>query len=653
MSELVTLKMVNVGGIEGQKIISLPKNTLSIIEGANATGKSSVAKALIAIHGIDNRVLHDSHNNIWRLEAINIGILPEKGGYRAGIVHAKADKAEIELVEGNKLKKVVIYRNGKIDPNPEANSTFLLTSVLTPNSWIYRAISSPNDMRNESIFKNYITRLSSKSDRYERVSRVLQEIYSELFQILSNVKRKKAMIPTLKKEISQIESEIKTLKAKKEQLIEMIKVDDQTKREKIAELKKKLQDLEDEKSKIDKEIRILENDLNRNTNELEKLRKNVISLQNDKKTLESELAKIKEILSKPLDTSEFEKQQENLRDERTKLQGLADLFYIALDNLENGKTVCPLCKTGHITKAFLETELKKVKEEIVKIEEQLRSIARKIDEVRKARESLKKRKEEIEKLLKRITDEFSLIQGSIKKLENDIENHKKEIKTKKESLLRIIKEIDELNEALKKENPELIEEINRVTEEINKRENLLKKKESEYVTSGYVEIFGLSVDIEQAIKVLEKVVESVNEARKYALEIAEKIRREAVKQFNDMIQEVLKRAGFSEFKKIYLDKDYILNVQYISPEGEIKVIQPSALSESERITVALVLMLALNKVYGENIRYIVIDNIYEYFDEYRTEEILKVIQEYAKREKVTIILTKTSYESKELTITTL
>ena len=653
MSELVTLKMVNVGGIEGQKIISLPKNTLSIIEGANATGKSSVAKALIAIHGIDNRVLHDSHNNIWRLEAINIGILPEKGGYRAGIVHAKADKAEIELVEGNKLKKVVIYRNGKIDPNPEANSTFLLTSVLTPNSWIYRAISSPNDMRNESIFKNYITRLSSKSDRYERVSRVLQEIYSELFQILSNVKRKKAMIPTLKKEISQIESEIKTLKAKKEQLIEMIKVDDQTKREKIAELKKKLQDLEDEKSKIDKEIRILENDLNRNTNELEKLRKNVISLQNDKKTLESELAKIKEILSKPLDTSEFEKQQENLRDERTKLQGLADLFYIALDNLENGKTVCPLCKTGHITKAFLETELKKVKEEIVKIEEQLRSIARKIDEVRKARESLKKRKEEIEKLLKRITDEFSLIQGSIKKLENDIENHKKEIKTKKESLLRIIKEIDELNEALKKENPELIEEINRVTEEINKRENLLKKKESEYVTSGYVEIFGLSVDIEQAIKVLEKVVESVNEARKYALEIAEKIRREAVKQFNDMIQEVLKRAGFSEFKKIYLDKDYILNVQYISPEGEIKVIQPSALSESERITVALVLMLALNKVYGENIRYIVIDNIYEYFDEYRTEEILKVLQEYAKREKVTIILTKTSYESKELTITTL
>uniref|UniRef100_A0A7C3YFS9 Uncharacterized protein n=2 Tax=cellular organisms TaxID=131567 RepID=A0A7C3YFS9_9EURY len=120
-----------------------------------------------------------------------------------------------------------------------------------------------------------------------------------------------------------------------------------------------------------------------------------------------------------------------------------------------------------------------------------------------------------------------------------------------------------------------------------------------------------------------------------------------------MIQEVLKRAGFSEFKKIYLDKDYILNVQYISPEGEIKIIQPSALSESERVTVALVLMLALNKVYRENIHYIVIDNMYEYFDEYRTEEILKVLQEYAKREKVTIILTKTSYESKELTITTL
>lgn len=105
---------------------------------------------------------------------------------------------------------------------------------------------------------------------------------------------------------------------------------------------------------------------------------------------------------------------------------------------------------------------------------------------------------------------------------------------------------------------------------------------------------------------------------------------------------MLKRVGFSEFKRIYLDKNYILNVQYVSPEGEIKIIQPHALSESERVSIAIVLMLALNKVYRDEINYIVVDNIYEFFDQYRTTEILKLLLEYARQENVTILLTRTS-----------
>ena len=64
MSKQIILEISNVGGLEGQKMFTLSKNTLNILEGANATGKSSVAKALMAVLGIDDKVLRESHGNI-------------------------------------------------------------------------------------------------------------------------------------------------------------------------------------------------------------------------------------------------------------------------------------------------------------------------------------------------------------------------------------------------------------------------------------------------------------------------------------------------------------------------------------------------------------------------------------------------------------
>ncbi len=650
MSKQIILEISNVGGLEGQKMFTLFKNTLNILEGANATGKSSVAKALMAVLGIDDRVLRESHGNIWRLEASNLGVLPERGGHRAGIVHANATHAEAKLKEGNVERRVIIEKTGKIEPDKHANSNFLLIGVLTPNSWIYRAISSPNEIRNESIFKNYITKLSVKADKYIRASDLLQEYYSALFQKLNELKKKKARIPNLKKEIKQLEKEIEELQKKKDELIKMIKADNEQKRREISEIKKRLETLEKTKRDLQKEVQSIEKNLSSLMNELKNLESKIKELQEEEERLKKRKENIESELSKPLDFSELDEKIRQLQDERIRLQALADLYYIALDSVKEGYSKCPLCETGNVTREKLEDKLRAIKENISKIEDELRNLARSKEEMENHRRHLEMELRDIKNRLGEVASERSIIQQELGTKKSEIDNTLQELQDKKAKLDKISEEIKTLNDLLRKENPELIEEIDRVTKLLEEKQQLLTRKESEYITAGYIEIYGISLELDDAIKLIEQALDGINSAKKYALEMAEKIRREAVKQFNNMVQDVLRRIGFSEFKRIYLDKNYILNVQYVSPEGEVKIIQPHALSESERVSVALVLMLALNKVYREGINYIVIDNMYEYFDEYRTNEILKVLLEYAKQENVTILLTRTTFEDGDLRV---
>ncbi len=650
MNEYAILEISNVGGLEGGRTFTFSKSALNILEGANAKGKSSVVKALVAVLGIDHRVLREGYSNIWRLEAINLGILPERGGHRAGIVHANAMQAEVKLKEGNVERRVIIEKSGRIEPDERANSNFLLIGVLTPNSWIYRAISSPNEMKNESIFKNYITKLSAKADKYERASELLQEYYSTLFQKLNELKRKKALIPSLKKEIQQLEKEIERLEKKKDELINMIKADSKQKKQKISELKSQLTKLEDDKRKLQKQIQEYEKHINNKENELVHFENKIKELQEEEEKLKNKEKIIKSELAKPFDFSEFDKKIRLLQDQRLRLQALADLYYIALDNVSEGETKCPLCETGNITKKRLEIHLKAIKENISKIEDELRKLAKLKEDAENYRKSLEREQDEIKKRLHDIRGQRGYIQTKIDNLKSEVSNLLTDLKNKKVELDEVSKKIKEINDILRKENPELIEEIDKIAKLLEEKQQLLRRKISEYTTAGYVNIYGLSLELDNAINLIEQALNGINSAKKYSLDMAEKIRREAVKQFNNMVQDVLKRIGFSEFKRIYLDRNYILNVQYVSPEGEIKVIQPHALSESERVSVALVLMLALNKVYREGINYIVIDNMYEYFDEYRTEEILKVLLEYAKQENVTVLLTKTTFEDSDLKV---
>lgn len=644
MEDTILLRMYNIGGLLGEHEFSFSKNKLNILEGPNASGKTSIAKGLMAVLGVDNQVVRAPGSNIWSLEAINLGLVPERGGNRAGIIHADADVARVTLIEPPEVEmKIEIEKRGRISPDINANSNFLIIGTLTPNSWIYRAISTPNEMRNESIFKYYITRLSSKAERYEQVAALLHQQYSELYRQLNEIKKKKAMIPNLKKEINMLKREIEELQQKKENLINLIGVENVKKKDKIEQLTKQLKELEKQKKSVEQEIEDLEKEIDKNYLELQHIIQELEELEEQKKEKEERLELINHELSKPLYVERLDNEIEELRNKRLKLQGQIELFRVAIENLEEtAYTICPLCGAGNVTREHLERELNRIKEEVNKISEKLKEKYNEKENLISYRERLEKESEDILNSIPEIEDQIQLNNTRRRVIEDELKNNQLFLSEKQKELDNIIEKRNKINEMLRKENPELLKEIDEIEREIVTKSRLLKKKESEYITSGYITLFDVSLELVTAQNLINQMLKALEKSREYALKKAEEIRSKAIAQFNTMIKDVLKRTKFSEFKRIYLDKNYILNVQYVSPEGEIKIIQPYALSESERVLVALVLMLAFNKVYRENIKYIVIDNMYEYFDEYRTEEILKLLSDYAKKEQVTILLTRTT-----------
>jgi len=645
MRDNITLEVLNIGGILGKKQINLTKGALNIIEGPNASGKSSIAKGLMAVLGLDNRVLHvGNYSKIWTIEARNLGILPEKGGHRAGILHAHASRGEVVLREKSLERRLVIEGSGKIYPDINANSNFLLVGVLTPNSWLYTAISRPGDMRNESIFKNYITKLSAKADKYESAGVLIQEYYSQIHKLQNEIKKRKAMIPSLKKEIEQLKKEIKELNQKKDSLMAMIGTDKEDKKHEISKLKRNLEKLEKEKEDLKQEIRELTTSQERIKEEIKQKEAEIVLLTKRLEEIKKTLSQIEKELSNPPDLENIEHEISSLQEERIRLQALADLYYIALENIKekSESSVCPLCGVGTLDASHVEHHLKETKNKVSMIEKRLRELVSKKTQIERYLKELERRYESLRSEEKETRTKIGRIKQYMDTRKVELQNSTIKLETLKKQLEKVNMKISELKELLRKENPELIAELDRISRKIDEKEKILKHKESQYTTLGYVEVYGINMELDTAQQILEELAKELSSAYRYAHNQAEKVRQEARKQFNTMINDVLKRIGFSEFKKIYLDKDYILNVQYVAPNGEIKIIQPYALSESERVAIALVLMLALNKVYREDVNYIVIDNMYEYFDQYRTDEILKLLNEYAKQEQVTVVLTRTT-----------
>jgi len=639
MTEL-KLYIENIGGLKGTNDFILYKNSLNIIGGINGSGKSSIAKALMLIYGI-NKKLQQENSGIFKMEAVNLGLLPELGNFRSGIIHAEAEYGKVKLIDDQLEKEIIIRKNGNIEINFEGNKEFLVTSVLTPNSWIYQAISKPMEIKSESIFSHYISKLNFKIDKLNEAKEIIKNKIEELNQKLIEVKEKKAEIPNLKKDINALNNEINEFNMRKEKLLESINSQSNKDKNYILKIKNEIFELNNEKKEIQRRINQHNIALNKlksvlieKENELKNIEKEINNLKTNKKILEEELNKLNT-------KEEYKKLIDDLNIEIAYLKGRANIYDSVSDVLkQEDEVICPVCGIGKINKTKVNEELEIIKKEITEKDKKRFELIEKINKI----DSIKNNIDKIESDIKK-KEQNNNISLSIKKTENEYLNEEKSLKEDLTILEKINEKIKNLENILSKERTELLDELNNLNRLLDKKNNELQEKESKLVISGYIQIYDKKIDIDKAIKDIQLMINALKNSEKYIENEIEKIKYEIIDEFNNLIKNVLKSLNMSEFKKIYLNNNYILNVQYITSNKEVKVLQPYALSESERVIIGIIFILALNKIYSNNNKVIIIDNMYEFLDPSREKQIFDLLEDYSSKNNVTIIITKTSNDN--------
>ncbi|MGC9123856.1 MAG: hypothetical protein ACP5IB_07330 [Thermoplasmata archaeon] len=638
MTEKYLLKIRNIGGIKGSKNFELKMNHLNVLLGQNSKGKSSVAKALMLVNGMDQEIIKGL-NQIKVQEAMNLGLVLEKGNLRAGIIHAEADFAEVELKNEKILKQIKLKKNGEIEIYNIDNTNFLITSVLTPSSWIFKAVSNPSDIKNESIFSYYISKLNTNIELLKGIEDIFNKNLSVLNQKLIEFKKQKSTIPTIKKELETLEKEIKKLKEERDNYIKSLETNkNNTLKKQIEDLKNKLKNKTDEREEKLKYIQILRKKIEKlkteiynnkeNINKLEKQRENLI---NKKKELQ------KQILS--FNREEINSKIEELNKKRYELQGLTNIFYSVLDVLKNENDVlCPVCGIGHINSEITSKNLQNLKNQIENIEMQIRELTNKKLDI----EIKEKEEKNIDEEIKKIENDINSIEGLLTyKLEPELNNTENLLKNEEEKLNELNDDIFKLENILKENNPEIINKINELSYKIEIKSKEYMEKDSKLKLSGFVEYENIRMDLDIAIKKFEHLIDLIQKSKKKIENIREEAKKKIIDDFNSLISRILSETKLSEFKKIYFDGNYVLNVQYIGLNNQIKTMQPYALSESERVLVSLIFLLVLNKTFANNKSIIIIDNIYEYLDKLRENEVFQFLENYAQSEGVTILITKT------------
>ncbi|MHA2265561.1 MAG: hypothetical protein ACXAEN_24485, partial [Candidatus Thorarchaeota archaeon] len=122
---------------------------------------------------------------------------------------------------------------------------------------------------------------------------------------------------------------------------------------------------------------------------------------------------------------------------------------------------------------------------------------------------------------------------------------------------------------------------------------------------------------------------------------AEEQRQMAASEFNKNIESMMKALGFKEFRMIMLDKNYRLYVERLDAKTKkYKSQRPETLSTSEKLSIALILQVALKETYIPEVPFFIVDDVMEDFDGDRREAAIDYLVKKAKDEDWCVVITK-------------
>jgi DNA repair exonuclease SbcCD ATPase subunit len=606
----IVLELENIGGFVGRHRFEFVEG-LNVAMAPNATGKTSLVKALLAMYapGIaspEELLNHDANEGFIKIELdgrVYVRRFKREGGRAVEIesIPVAVDERIKHVVLDTHLGEVV--RRFVLELKPD------VTDYLT------------------KVFKldYYERRKAELKSKIEKLEKEVEHLRGEVKELdkLSEEKKK------LEVEREKLERELEKLK-----IISVGRV--QQLEQKIAGLRRKL-------GEIDERIKGIEERLIPETRE----RMDVV---------ESEIERLERVIKEFYERyREPDKYVEGLKERIKLVDDLISAWSKELNDLVSGQDArIPVIRMAMLTKAtrcpvcgapiekpeeFWNSKLKEAEEDVMRVKANIiRDYEERIKRVQSERQSLWK---ELEEFIKKYNEVREVEAVSLPKYRAQLESLKKNLEGYRREADRLRSERDEILAELEKLERELPEEERRIAR---------RRSEIEERLGG----------LEQRIKNLEEAIARKGDAGRRLIEVSKEIERlkrelevteeehymllnKLKDEFARIASEVVRELRFTWLKSIRLievDKRFEVRIIRVLPSGR-EVEQPlSTLSTSERLAVSLVTVLTGYRLKileeYEGLIPIVADEALLAFDPYRFEKVLEELRRHAKY----IIVTK-------------
>ncbi|MEM1626455.1 MAG: AAA family ATPase [Sulfolobaceae archaeon] len=446
----------------------------------------------------------------------------------------------------------------------------LVNHIIGNNSDIEWFISSVSKIQELKKKKDEIEqRLQISKQDLER----LEKEYREVLEIQEKIRILDEQLERLEKESESINLLNKvdtTLLTTRKNRLDELREKIELKREELTETEKRLE-------KINKEIENLESkisSINKDSllNEIEKINSTLQVLTKDRNSLEVETKLLERIL-------------EDLKE--------ADKVH---------STTCYLCGNT------VDPSIWKLR--IEKITEELRIKQGNYDKISKEIYELQSRKTQIEQLLK----DLEQSQSELSKLRSKREELLQKIELLKYQIGDLERQKREMEERFSRSDSLISFEMQK--DVITKKIEELRAARDKYIYE--LQMLGMPTSILEKISMKKREIESLEEE-------AEKLQKEYIRRLTSVREE------FTRLSKIILKElDFDLNVE-IDSNNKIRVYRNNVeleirkLATSEKISIALILILAALKAYYTSIPFFIVDESFMTFDPIRFDKLVKIL----------------------------
>lgn len=651
------LILENIGQYRGLKKYTINSGVITIFQGKNSLGKSTIIKA------VGTALSSPIVSKNLMLEANKFGILPRDKKKGAPLVNYDENIAKIVLIYDGENVEIIINKDGTIKTNFNGNEVFLYSGMLIKNSRILENLAS-----GDYEFQWIVTEMSNAS-KYEDLKSIVDS-YIELNNVA------KATLEGINNEIGKNLSENEDLIEKKKNLEEdLLKVQDD--KNKIDLPGREVYDnLLAEESEKKAEIKGAKD-------QLKKINDDIVKFDEDIKVKDDEISakedEINEIKNKMKETQELIDTYKAYKENEIKTEIINYQNEIIPLNKDLGVIIERLSVFSNLKKNKIESDICPICESNIAIT--LEKIEHKIYDLRKEEESyentiydINAKKAMLDSKLKD-KGKIQILESNIISFENNIRTHEmqksnfQDEKTKmvqkgKGKILENKKDIDAQIEKKDKELERIIGEIDDYTkryevllpfvenektlnEEIAKIVGKIEKNNEEIETYEEITLFEEKIPIEKAENIITKLSDEFEIIIDHIINKINEQRLGAAKKFNATIKNVMEELELPNIENIYLETDNY-NLKIIGKGGNL--LPEGSLGGAEKATIGGILQVSCKQTYLKDFPFFIGDDLILDFDPENAEKFINYLKKLAKEEDLFVIMTRPTNDKEILQI---